>query len=182
MVDREDREQRESGTRQCRQRLVQTREEVERAGIEVAIVSTSATGDYYISTSYDGVTEVQAGSYALMDAAYAKLDLGFRNALSVRTMVTSLLLAAAVALAVAALMGPVEAQTMTVETIPPELDDNGRTAGERVDEIVLIIRILAGVLLAGTAAFWWHTRPARATLRDNASAPLPDEVVTSGEA
>ena len=89
VVDLEDREQRESGTRQCLQRLVQTREEVERAGIEVAIVSTSATGDYYISTSYDGVTEVQAGSYALMDAAYAKLDLGFRNALSVLTMVTS---------------------------------------------------------------------------------------------
>ena len=65
------------------------REEVERAGIEVAIVSTSATGDYYISSSYDGVTEVQAGSYALMDAAYAKLDLGFRNALSVLTMVSS---------------------------------------------------------------------------------------------
>ena len=46
-----------------------------------------------------------------------------------RTMVTRLLLAAAVALAVAALMGPVEAQTMTVETIPPELDESGRTAG-----------------------------------------------------
>ena len=99
-----------------------------------------------------------------------------------RTRVTKLLLAAAIALAVAALMGPVEAQTMTVETIPPELDGSGRTAGERVDEVVLIIRILAGVLLAGTAAFWWHTRPARAVLLDNASAPLPDEEVTSGEA
>ncbi len=39
------------------------------------------------------------------------------------TMVTKLLLVAAVALAVAALMGPVEAQTMTVETIPPEVDE-----------------------------------------------------------
>ncbi len=98
-----------------------------------------------------------------------------------RTMVTKLLLVAAVTLAVAALMGPVEAQTMTVETIPPELDESGRTAGERVDEVVLIIRILAGVLLAGTAAFWWHTRPARAVLLDNASAQLPDEEATSGE-
>ena len=99
-----------------------------------------------------------------------------------RTMVTKLLLAAAVALAVAALMGPVEAQTMTVETIPPEVDESGRTAGERVDEVVLIIRILAGVLLAGTAAFWWHTRPARATLLDNPSAPMSDEEATTGEA
>ena len=99
-----------------------------------------------------------------------------------RTRVTKLLLAAAMALAVAALMGPAEAQTMTVETIPPELDENGRTAGERVDEIVLIIRILAGVLLAGTAAFWWHTRPVRAVMLDNASVPMPDEEATTGEA
>ena len=99
-----------------------------------------------------------------------------------RTMVTRLLVAAAVALAVAALMGPVEAQTMTVETIPPELDENGRTAGERVDEVVLIIRILAGVLLAGTAAFWWHTRPGRAALLDNPATPMPDEEATTGEA
>ena len=99
-----------------------------------------------------------------------------------RTMVTKLLLAAVVALAVAALMGPVEAQTMTIETIPPELDESGRTAGERVDEVVLIIRILAGVLLAGTAAFWWHTRPGRAALLDNPSTPMSDEEATTGEA
>ena len=98
-----------------------------------------------------------------------------------RTMVTRLLVVAAVALAVAALMGPVEAQTMTVETIPPELDESGRTAGERVDEVVLIIRILAGVLLAGTAAFWWHTRPAKPTLLYNPSVPMPDEEATTGE-
>ena len=98
-----------------------------------------------------------------------------------RTMVTKLLLVAAVVLAVAGLMGPVEAQTMTVETIPPELDESGRTAGERVDEVVLIIRILAGVLLAGTAAFWWHTRPAKPTLLDNLSVPMPDEEATTGE-
>ena len=99
-----------------------------------------------------------------------------------RTMVTKLLLAAVVALAVAALMGPVEAQTMTIETVPPELDESGRTAGERVDEVVLIIRILAGVLLAGTAAFWWHTRPGRAALLENPSTPMPDEEATTGEA
>ncbi len=98
-----------------------------------------------------------------------------------RTMVTKLLVVAAVALAVAALMDPVEAQTMTVETIPPELDESGRTAGERVDEVVLIIRILAGVLLASTAAFWWYTRPAKPTLLDNLSVPMPDEEATTGE-
>ena len=58
-------------------------------GLPVEIVSTSATGDYYVSTTFDAVTEVQAGSYALMDAAYGRLGLGFRNALTVLTTVTS---------------------------------------------------------------------------------------------
>jgi D-serine deaminase-like pyridoxal phosphate-dependent protein len=58
-------------------------------GLVVDIVSTSATGDYYVSTTYDAVTEVQAGSYALMDASYGTLGLGFRNALTVLTTVTN---------------------------------------------------------------------------------------------
>ena len=73
----------------CLQRLVDARDDVESAGLDCPICSASGTGDYYVSTSYDGITEVQAGSYALMDAAYAKLDLGFKNALSVLTTVTS---------------------------------------------------------------------------------------------
>ena len=89
VVDLEDREDRESGARQCIQRLVDARADLEAAGLEVRICSASGTGDYYISTGFSGVTEVQAGSYALMDAAYARLDLGFRNALTVLTTVVS---------------------------------------------------------------------------------------------
>ena len=70
---------------------------------------------------------------------------------------------------------------MTVETIPPEVDESGRTAGERVDQIVLIIRILAGVVLVGTVAFWWHTRPVKAALLDKPSVPPSDEKATTGE-
>ena len=89
VVDLEDRQTRESGAHECLQRLVGARAQVERAGIAVDIVSSSATGDYYIATGYAGITEVQAGSYALMDAAYGRLDLGFEFALTVLTMVTS---------------------------------------------------------------------------------------------
>jgi D-serine deaminase-like pyridoxal phosphate-dependent protein len=89
VVDLEDKQERESGAHQCIQRLVDTRADLEQAGLDVEIVSASGTGDYYISTTYAGVTEVQAGSYALMDAAYGKLDLGFHHALSVLTTVTS---------------------------------------------------------------------------------------------
>ncbi|MEE2657696.1 MAG: DSD1 family PLP-dependent enzyme [Candidatus Latescibacterota bacterium] len=89
IVDLEDASERESGAHECLQRLASARKMAEGAGLEVGIVSTSATGDYYVSTTYDAVTEVQAGSYALMDAAYAKLNLGFKNALTVLTTVSS---------------------------------------------------------------------------------------------
>lgn len=89
VVDLEDKKARETGANECLQRLSSCVARVREAGIAVEIVSTSATGDYYISTTYDTVTEVQAGSYALMDAAYGRLDLGFEHALSVLTTVTS---------------------------------------------------------------------------------------------
>ena len=55
--------------------------------------------------------------------------------------------------------GPALAQVTTVETVPPEVDEDGRTAGDRIDRIVVTLRVLAGVVLVGTAAYWWRTRP-----------------------
>lgn len=89
VVDLEDREAREGGARECLQRLVNTRADIEGEGVAVQICSASGTGDYYLSTTYAGITEVQAGSYALMDVAYGKLDLGFGYALSILTTVVS---------------------------------------------------------------------------------------------
>jgi D-serine deaminase-like pyridoxal phosphate-dependent protein len=45
-----------------------------------AVVSSGGTGTYDIN---DAATEIQAGSYALMDTAYAELDLPFEYALAV---------------------------------------------------------------------------------------------------
>ena len=89
VVDLPDAKQRETGAHGCLGRLTTAVANVRAAGLVVDIVSTSATGDYYVSTTYDAVTEVQAGSYALMDAAYGTLGLGFRNALTVLTTVTN---------------------------------------------------------------------------------------------
>jgi D-serine deaminase-like pyridoxal phosphate-dependent protein len=50
------------------------------------LVSAGGTGTYDINT---WATEIQAGSYALMDTAYAKLDLPFRHALTVLATVIS---------------------------------------------------------------------------------------------
>src|SRR5262249_40899288 len=56
--------------------------ELHRAHADVGgeVVSAGGTGTYDMDTE---ATEIQAGSYALMDTAYAKLDLPFRPALTV---------------------------------------------------------------------------------------------------
>jgi D-serine deaminase-like pyridoxal phosphate-dependent protein len=50
------------------------------------IISAGGTGTYALNT---WATEIQAGSYALMDSAYAKLGLPFRQALTVLATVIS---------------------------------------------------------------------------------------------
>jgi D-serine deaminase-like pyridoxal phosphate-dependent protein len=58
------------------------------------LISAGGTGTYDINT---WATEIQAGSYALMDTAYAKLDLPFSYALSILATVISVSPAWAVA-------------------------------------------------------------------------------------
>ena len=84
-----DRVQREAGCHLSMQRLVSSRELVERNAIPVEIVSAGGTGTYDITGAWPGVTEVQAGSYLLMDTTYRELGLGFGNALSVLSTVMS---------------------------------------------------------------------------------------------
>ena len=74
-----------------------------------------------------------------------------------RARVMALLLLAS--LWIGALVSPVDAQVTTIETVPPEVDDEGRTASERVDGVVVMLRILGVVVVVSTAAFWWRTRP-----------------------
>ncbi len=53
------------------------------------IVSAGGTGTYDITGRVAGITEIQAGSYVLMDTAYAKLDIPFEQAFSVLGTVVS---------------------------------------------------------------------------------------------
>jgi D-serine deaminase-like pyridoxal phosphate-dependent protein len=50
------------------------------------VVSAGGTGSYDLNVV---ATEIQAGSYALMDTAYAKLDIPFRQALQIQARVIS---------------------------------------------------------------------------------------------
>jgi D-serine deaminase-like pyridoxal phosphate-dependent protein len=70
-----DRAEREAKTVQAMERLARVAEAV---GGEV--VSAGGTGTYDVNTV---ATEIQAGSYALMDCDYGKLDIPFRRALAI---------------------------------------------------------------------------------------------------
>jgi D-serine deaminase-like pyridoxal phosphate-dependent protein len=71
-------------------KAVQTRRLIEGAGLPVAIVSGVGTGTHTISGFIAGIDEIQVGSYATMDAAYARVGgADFENALSVLATVVS---------------------------------------------------------------------------------------------
>jgi D-serine deaminase-like pyridoxal phosphate-dependent protein len=74
---------------QAMQLLLETKAIIEREGIPIGIVSGGGTGSYEISGRYPGVTEIQAGSYLVMDADYATVRPEFEIALTMLTTVIS---------------------------------------------------------------------------------------------
>jgi D-serine deaminase-like pyridoxal phosphate-dependent protein len=69
--------------------LIETKTCLERMALPVEIVSVGGTGTYSISGRYPGVTEIQAGSYLLMDTDYRKCCADFDLALTMLTTVLS---------------------------------------------------------------------------------------------
>jgi D-serine deaminase-like pyridoxal phosphate-dependent protein len=74
---------RERETRAAMQRLVEVAERSRADGMPVDVVSAGATGTYEVTGSYRGVTEVQAGTYILMDVYHEALAPEFSFALTV---------------------------------------------------------------------------------------------------
>ena len=62
---------------------------LENDGMPCGIVSGGSTSTYDMTGAIDGVDEVQAGSYALMDCAYRKLRPEFRCSMSILASVIS---------------------------------------------------------------------------------------------
>jgi D-serine deaminase-like pyridoxal phosphate-dependent protein len=69
--------------------LVDARKRLEGAGIPVEIVSCGGTGDFSVAGDFPGITEVQAGSYLLMDTWYAPAAPQFEVALTVLATILS---------------------------------------------------------------------------------------------
>ncbi len=69
--------------------LVESAALIEGAGMPVSIVSTGGTGTHAVSGEYPGITEIQAGSYLLMDTIYVNRGASFRRSLTVLATVIS---------------------------------------------------------------------------------------------
>ena len=78
-----------SKSRRWIQQVLDTREMVEQEGLTVRVVSVGATHNYEVAGAMSGVTEVPAGSYALMDHRYAAYRPQLRPAARILSNVTS---------------------------------------------------------------------------------------------
>jgi D-serine deaminase-like pyridoxal phosphate-dependent protein len=84
-----DRTDRDARTRRAMTDLVATARTIRDAGLPCEVVSAGGTGTYDITGRIEGVTEVQAGSYVLMDSDYGRLDVPFEQAFWVLGTVVS---------------------------------------------------------------------------------------------
>jgi D-serine deaminase-like pyridoxal phosphate-dependent protein len=84
-----DRNEREARTRDAMHALVATAQRIRAAGIPCDLVSSGGTGTYDIGGRIDGVSEIQAGSYVLMDTDYTSVGVPFEQAFTVLGTVVS---------------------------------------------------------------------------------------------
>ncbi len=71
-------------------KLISVATDLERAGLNIGIVSTGGTGTFAFCAQHDRVTEVQPGSFTFMDTDYLDTPgLAFRSALCVHATVIS---------------------------------------------------------------------------------------------
>lgn len=73
---------------ECQARLAEACDALRRAGLPTDIVSTAGTGTYLLAGRHEHVSELQPGSYVVMDADYARVEgLPFEIGLVVLTTV-----------------------------------------------------------------------------------------------
>jgi D-serine deaminase-like pyridoxal phosphate-dependent protein len=85
-----DAEEGKSLTRQALQRLVRVKDAIEDRGLEVGLVSCGSSTSYKVASDTPGITEIQAGSYILMDTYHHRYSPEFDYALWVVAQVISL--------------------------------------------------------------------------------------------
>jgi D-serine deaminase-like pyridoxal phosphate-dependent protein len=81
--------ERDEIVRQGSKAIVESAGLLESSGIPAPIRSTGGTGTYAVSGDYPGITEIQAGSYLLMDNIYVSRGAPFQRSLTVLATVIS---------------------------------------------------------------------------------------------
>jgi len=84
-----DAEERRTKCQQGLERLIATRRLLEQAGLPVAVVTGAGTGTWEYVAAFKGITEIQPGSFVLMDCAYHAVRPEFGCALSILATVVS---------------------------------------------------------------------------------------------
>jgi D-serine deaminase-like pyridoxal phosphate-dependent protein len=84
-----DRAERDARTREAMHGLVETAQRIRAARMACDVVSSGGTGTFDISGRIAGVTEIQAGSYALMDSDYGSVGVPFEQAFTVLGTIVS---------------------------------------------------------------------------------------------
>ena len=73
-VAKPNRSERDAATHEAMQRLLGAKHHLKKQGVEVSIMSGGGTGTFNITGSIPEMTEVQAGSYVLMDSTYRNVE------------------------------------------------------------------------------------------------------------
>jgi D-serine deaminase-like pyridoxal phosphate-dependent protein len=84
-----ERQERDATSWQVLQHVLDTRELIEKNGLPVSMVSVGGTHNYDVAAGMAGITEVQAGSYSLMDHLYCRMRPEFSPAAKVLAAVIS---------------------------------------------------------------------------------------------
>jgi D-serine deaminase-like pyridoxal phosphate-dependent protein len=82
--------ERQAACRAAMRKLSDTARSIKDAGLEADIVSTGGTGTHRFAAETDAVTELQPGSYVVMDSDYGRVEgLEFASSLTILTTVVS---------------------------------------------------------------------------------------------
>lgn len=84
-----DRQERDAISWRVLQHVLESREIIEKDGLPVSVVSVGGTHNYDVAAGMAGITEVQAGSYPLMDHLYCRMRPEFSPAAKVLAAVIS---------------------------------------------------------------------------------------------
>lgn len=79
---------RRQGVKKMVEKVGRIKDYLEKKGIKINEISGGGTGTYHITGDNTIWTEIQAGSYVLMDSVYGRVGLKFQNALTILTTVT----------------------------------------------------------------------------------------------